>query len=95
MGEAPVIAPNADSSPLWSLSDQSPQPIAAPQARETRMPAIVAAAEGTEASHVAPATAPSQFAPPETNATVQKGAPPSEESSPDSRKGWWQRRFKI
>jgi ribonuclease E len=91
--EAPVIAPNADSSPLWSLSDQSPQPFAAPQARETLMPAM-AEAGGLDLD-VAPPTAQSQFAPAQTATAAQEAPPPPEEGSRDSRKGWWQRRFKM
>jgi ribonuclease E len=95
--ETHVIAPNADSSPLWSLSDSSPQPASAPvsEIRETRRPVMVEAeASGAEVGKAAPSSQ-TQAEVSQTSTPAKEESPASEEGAPDSRKGWWQRRFKM
>jgi ribonuclease E len=96
--EAPVVMPNAPSSPLWSLMDRAPEeaaPLAALpesavqlhaeasiQTREEPDMAVLSAE--TEAPKPEPATAPEAEA-----------LPAPEEGPREVRKGWWQRRFKM
>jgi hypothetical protein len=88
-----VIAPNADSSPLWSLSDQSPQPVVPAEVQETRGPAM-AETNGAHAIETIE-TAPQAHMSPQSDVAADQVPPPAEEAGKDPRKGWWQRRFKI
>ena len=89
--EQPVVAPNGDSSPLWSLSDGSPEPA---------LPRMQEAPPRAEAEPSAPTPSPAQErsetrpAATEVPVTVQD-VPAASEGSPETRKGWWQRRFKM
>jgi ribonuclease E len=104
--EDPIIVPNADSSPLWSLSDLSGQHGVAARTRHT--PEAVEERLGTEVerviepvaaemasermeTHSAPPEAPAEREPP----TAARETPAVAEPPADARKGWWQRRFKI
>ena len=91
--ESPVIAPNADSSPLWSLADQSPQPVPSAEPRETRNPAMAEAV--TRDADVTPPPAQAHYTPAQSSAAAASPASAAEEGPKDSRKGWWQRRFKM
>jgi len=81
------MIPNAPSSPLWSLADQSdhrptlPERAAHAIQEEPKMPAMAAAEIGSS-------TQAEESRAPERSQDVD--VPPQE-----ARKGWWQRRFKI
>jgi ribonuclease E len=86
-------APNADSSPLWSLSDQSTEPAVR---GETADAAVERVAEPV-ASEIAAEKAETEAAPPPETAIGPRETPAAAPSEPpaDARKGWWQRRFKM
>jgi hypothetical protein len=93
------MVPNADSSPLWSLSDQIAQPSAAAQMREP--PEATVAEEiaverviGPVEAEMAAERVETQSSPPETPAPAPE-TPALAQPSADARKGWWQRRFKM
>ncbi|HXI99886.1 MAG TPA: hypothetical protein VNH44_01610, partial [Micropepsaceae bacterium] len=101
--ETTIIVPNADSSPLWSLSDQSADRGPTPEAPQTVI-ASVAAPEKAEVAMVSPeppAAAPvvpmvePQSAAPVTQTPEQEPPAAAELVARDARKGWWQRRFKM
>jgi ribonuclease E len=99
--ENPIIVPNADSSPLWSLSDQSAQPDAPAQTRK-RAEATVERVIEPVAAEMASQRVESQSAPPEASEAAAEEKPSRARETPavseppvDPRKGWWQRRFKI
>jgi hypothetical protein len=81
------MIPNAPSSPLWSLSDQTdhrptlPERAALAMHEEPKMPAI--GAEEIESS--------TQM---EESRTPER-AEETDAAPHEARKGWWQRRFKI
>ena len=86
--EAPVMTPNAPSSPLWSLSDPAaehrptlPERAAHAIHEEPAVPAI-AAAEIGRGTQVEESRAPER-------------AEDIDAAPHEARKGWWQRRFKI
>ena len=91
--EHSIIVPNADSSPLWSLSDRSHEPAQPTQTQDEPQNAV--------ASFIAPAIPAETKAPeaPTAAAEPQAAAPESvavsEQAPGDTRKGWWQRRFKM
>ena len=86
-GEHPA-APNAESSPLWSLSDHSPEALPpAPEPFEAEAPQVEAINPVIE-SRPAPVNIESlPVAAPEDASSIN-------EAPRESRKGWWQRRFK-
>jgi ribonuclease E len=87
--ESPVLIPNAPSSPLWSLSDQTD--------RMPSLPERAAHAIQEEPMIHAPAIAMAETGS-ETQMETSRPPEPSEEvdaAPQEARKGWWQRRFKI
>jgi hypothetical protein len=86
--EHPVMIPNAPSSPLWSLADQTehrpslPERAAQAIQEETRTTVIEAAEIGSR-TQMEDARAPEERSE-EVDTTPH-----------EARKGWWQRRFKI
>jgi ribonuclease E len=103
-----TIVPNTESSPLWSLADQaaehsSPAPLPGPLpvAASISSPEPSATSEITAAPEVStaaepPAEMPAPSAPNPSESMVQNPIPesvPAEDQN--SRKGWWQRRFKM
>jgi ribonuclease E len=87
--ESPVLVPNAPSSPLWSLSDQTD--------RMPSLPERAAHAIQEEPKMHAPAIAMAEIGS-ETRVEASRESERSEEvdaAPQEARKGWWQRRFKI
>jgi ribonuclease E len=87
--ESPVLIPNAPSSPLWSLSDQTD--------RTPSLPERAAQAIQEEPKMHTPANAMAEIGS-ETQVEVSREPERSEEGDAapqEARKGWWQRRFKI
>jgi hypothetical protein len=90
------MTPNADSSPLWSLADQSPQSAAPSETQEVRMSAMAEInGNGAHAAQTAEPEPQSHIAPPQSDVATPEDAPPPGEPPKDPRKGWWQRRFKM
>ncbi len=87
--EHPVMIPNAPSSPLWSLADQTDHRPSLPE-------------RAALAIHEEPKTTVSAAAEIEPRTNAEDTRAPAPEHSEDvdatpheARKGWWQRRFKI
>jgi len=86
--EHPTV-PNAESSPLWSLSDHaSPRPELSPEAMAEPEAPPVEAINPIAASRPVPVSIENAPVAPPMDA-ISSSEPPRE-----ARKGWWQRRFK-
>jgi len=88
----PVVMPNAESSPLWSLNDRSPE-APAPYIRATE-PVAEAEAPQFEAINPIAESAPVPLRIENEPVAAPDDAAASNESPREARKGWWQRRFK-
>ena len=109
--EPAMLAPNGESSPLWSLTDHTPAAEALPAlsvaveptvtpfvvpAREEPEPAAALTAQTSAAPAEEPAAPPELASLPEEPAAAFGQAPVAPEEPPrEARKGWWQRRFKA
>ena len=88
VAEVTPVVPNAPSSPLWSLSDHAPE--SKPTLPERFVAAIGDANNPiVEAPDTALIAAEAETAPPHDEAET------ATETPRESRKGWWQRRFKM